>query len=74
MILEVLSFAGPARGPEVQSQRRYSTGTTIERLGSFEPYIFNTIGSNEKIEVLCSRIYVNKSPQKKSSLPKVIVR
>ena len=73
MVLEVLGFAGPARGPEVESQRSYSTGQVAGSLGSFEPYTFFT-SSNERRDVLCSRIHVNKSSTKETSPPKVILR
>lgn len=73
MVLEVLGFAGPARGPEVESQKSYSTGSVAESLGSFEQYTFFT-STNERRDVLCSRIYVNKSSTKDTSPPKVILR
>lgn len=73
MVLEVLGFAGPARGPEIESQRSYSSGPDAEHLSSFEPYTFSTV-SNEERNVLCSRIYVNKTTKQKASTPKIILR
>lgn len=73
LVLEILGFAAPARGPELLSQKSYTIGDLPHQLASFEPFVL-TSPSGQVQHVLASRIYINKTTHKDGSNSKVITR
>lgn len=73
LVLELLGWAGPARGPEAASQRSYSISSAPGGMSSFERYTFTTVGG-ENFDCLAARITVNKTSQLKGSNQKIILR